>query len=66
MELTPIAKVIKEKGLRKGWVAEKAEVAPGTLSMIISGKSKPTIEVAIRLGRVLDKSVEELFGHLVP
>jgi DNA-binding XRE family transcriptional regulator len=65
MKMTPLAKAIKEKGLRKKWVAEKVGIAPGTLSLILSGKSDPTLKVALRLAKVLNMTVEELWGHLI-
>jgi putative transcriptional regulator len=64
MNPTPIAKVILETGLKKGFIAKKANIAPATLTAIVSGKSEPTLRVALRLSRILEKSVEELWGHL--
>lgn len=63
--MTPLAKVIKEKGLKKGWVAEKAGVTPGTLSLILNGKSDPTLKVALKISRVVGVPVEELWGYLI-
>lgn len=64
MERTPIDKAIFESGLKKGHIAKTAGINPGTLSLIISGKSEPTLRVALRLARVLGKTVEELWGYL--
>lgn len=65
IKMTPIGRVIEERGLLKSWVARKAGIAPGTLSKIISGESEPTLKVALRLARVLNITVEELWGHLI-
>ncbi|MFC0271146.1 helix-turn-helix transcriptional regulator [Metabacillus herbersteinensis] len=63
--MTKVGRVIEEEGYRKGWVAKKAKIAPGTLSKIISGESEPSLRVALKLSRVLNKTVEELWGHLI-
>jgi len=63
--MTVIGKVIEEEGFRKGWVAKKANIAPGTLSKIISGESEPTLRVALKLAKILNKTVEELWGHII-
>ena len=65
MKMTEVGRIIEEDGYRKGWVAKKAGIAPGTLSKIISGESEPTLRVALRIGKILNKSVEELWGHLI-
>lgn len=61
--MNKIAKVIEEKGLRKRFVADKCGISPGTLSKIISGETKqPSLDVAIKLARILGTTVEELWG----
>jgi putative transcriptional regulator len=62
---TKIAKLIEEKGLRKGFVAKKAKISSSALSKILSGETKePKLRVAIRLARVLGMTVEKLWGDL--
>lgn len=56
---------IKERGLKYGYIAEKANISRSTLSLIINGKSIPTLPVAIRIARVLDETVENLWGDEV-
>ncbi|GGH83444.1 DNA-binding XRE family transcriptional regulator [Pullulanibacillus pueri] len=63
--MTPIDKRIKELGLKKGWVAEKSKVSKSALSLICNGRSDPSIKVALRLARVLNTTVEDLWGHLI-
>jgi DNA-binding XRE family transcriptional regulator len=65
MNRTPIEKVIFEKGYRKGWIAKRVGIAPGTLSLIISGESSPSLKVALKLAKLLEISVEHLWGHLI-
>lgn len=65
MKMTEIGRIVEEDGYRKGWIAKKAGIAPGTLSKIISGESEPTLRVALRLAKILNKTVEELWGYLI-
>jgi DNA-binding XRE family transcriptional regulator len=62
---TKIAVRIAQLGLLKGDVAKQAKIAPGTLTQIVKGESIPSLPVALRLARVLDMTVEELWGYLV-
>jgi len=52
---------------KKRWsqtdLAKKVFVTRQTIHAIERGKKKPSVELAIRIARVLDSSVEELF-HL--
>ncbi|WEG14021.1 helix-turn-helix transcriptional regulator [Pullulanibacillus sp. KACC 23026] len=64
--MTKIAQIIEEKGLRKGFIAQKAKISASAMSKILSGETKePKLRVAIRLARVLNTTVEELWGHLL-
>ncbi|MFC6385107.1 helix-turn-helix domain-containing protein [Sporolactobacillus kofuensis] len=63
--MNKIARIIEEKGLRKGFIANKCGISPGTLSKIISGETKePSLSVAIRLARALGTTVEDLWGNM--
>jgi DNA-binding XRE family transcriptional regulator len=62
---TNLQRIIKERGLKQAFIAEKADVSPGALSKIVRGESLPTLPVAIRIARVLGETVEELWGYLV-
>lgn len=57
--------IIKDRGLKQSFIAEKAGISAGTLSKIVRGESMPTLSVAIRLARVLEMTVEELWGDLI-
>lgn len=57
--------IIKDRGLKQSFIAEKAGISPGALSKIVRGESMPTLPVALRLARVLELTVEELWGDLV-
>ena len=56
--------LIQERGLKKSWIAKNVNIAPGTLSKIISGESIPTLPVALRIAELLEETVEELWGYV--
>ena len=62
---TKLKKILDERGLKQGFIAEKAGLSRGAFSLIVRGKSIPTLPAALRIARVLDISVEELWGDLV-
>lgn len=53
----------KELGLRQEDVAEKVGVTRQTIIAIENCKYNPTLELAMKLSKLLDKPVEEIF-HL--
>jgi DNA-binding XRE family transcriptional regulator len=65
LNMTPLAREIEKRGLKKGWIAEKAGISRSTLALIVSGRSEPTLKVALRIAKVLGMTVEELWGHLI-
>jgi DNA-binding XRE family transcriptional regulator len=66
IKMNRLSELINEKGLKKTWVAEQVGIAPGTLSKIISGETRaPELTKALKLARVLETTVEDLWGHLI-
>ncbi len=51
-----------ERGLTQAELARQAEISRQALSAIEAAVYQPTVGVALRLSRVLGKSVEQLFG----
>lgn len=49
-----------EKGLRYGFVAKKVGIANSTMTNLLQGGS-PTLLVAIRIAKVLDMKVEDIW-----
>lgn len=62
---TKLKRVINERGIKQSFIAEKAGISPGTLSKIVRGESIPTLPVAIKIARVLETTVEDLWGYSV-
>ncbi|GLG01195.1 hypothetical protein Alches_12340 [Alicyclobacillus hesperidum subsp. aegles] len=58
---TRLKKLLKERGLKQGWVAEQTGISLGAMSAIVNGKSDPTLRSARAIARVLGVSIEELW-----
>lgn len=59
---TPIARLIDERGLRKGWVAEKLGISASSLSRLIYGDRRMTLDEGVRLAELLGVDVRELLA----
>jgi putative transcriptional regulator len=53
--------LIKEQGLKKGYIAKQVGVSPQTISSWVSDKSRPQLEQAIVLAKVLGVSIEDIW-----
>ncbi|MFO0576509.1 MAG: substrate-binding domain-containing protein [Polyangia bacterium] len=53
----------EERGLSQGALAGAASLSRQSVSAIEAGRAVPAVDVALRLARALDCSVEELFGY---
>ena len=56
-----IRKLRKEKGMRQEDLARSLGVSRQTINAIENNKYNPTLELAMRLARFLNTTVEELF-----
>ncbi len=59
--MTKLDKLIKDKGLKKAYIAHKIGISPGFLSKYISGERKPKLDTAKKLSEILECSIEEIF-----
>jgi len=62
---TKLKKIHKEKGIKQSFVAEKAGLTEGAYSLIVRGESLPSLPSAIKIARVLDTTVENLWGEQI-
>jgi DNA-binding XRE family transcriptional regulator len=53
--------ILKELGIKKNWLCTKAGVAPQTLSNTLKGRNSISLLNALKLSKVLNKSVEEIW-----
>ena len=50
-----------EKGMSQQDLADRVEVTRQTIGLIEKGKYNPTLNLCIRIARVLDKTLDDLF-----
>ncbi|MEW9595138.1 helix-turn-helix domain-containing protein [Bacillus toyonensis] len=55
-----LKQIVDEKGLRYGFVAKKVGIANSTMTNLLQGGT-PTLLVAIRIAKVLDMRVEDIW-----
>jgi len=56
-----LKKILKERGIKQNWLAEKTKIKEPTLSNIIKGKCAPTMNNAKKIMDVLGISFEEVW-----
>jgi len=60
MELR-IKEVLKEKGLTAVWLASQIEITQPSMSGIMNGKIKPSLDTLERIASAIGVSISELF-----
>ncbi|OLS34181.1 hypothetical protein BTR22_19015 [Alkalihalophilus pseudofirmus] len=65
MDITNVEKRRQQLGIQKGWLAEQVEISRGAMGKILSGESKPTLIVALKIAHALNAPVEDLWGSLI-
>jgi len=53
--------IIKEKGLKKGFIAKKIGVSTPTLQRYVEGTNYPGTDIANKLSKLLGYSIEDIF-----
>lgn len=56
-----LKEIRKEQGWTQKWLAQKVGISDKTMSEIITEKSLPTLQTAIRIAKVVGKPVEEIW-----
>jgi plasmid maintenance system antidote protein VapI len=59
---TPLARLIEERGLRKGWVAKRLGISASGMSRLLYGERRMTLDEGVRLADLLGVDVRELLG----
>ncbi|MEH7514313.1 helix-turn-helix domain-containing protein [Gottfriedia acidiceleris] len=54
--------ILADKKIKKGDFASLVGISPGTLSFIVSERSTPTLEVAMKIAKALDLKVEDIWN----
>jgi putative transcriptional regulator len=53
--------LINERGLKKGYIAEKAGISKTTLTSLMKNRTLPTLPVAIRIAEIMELRIEEIW-----
>jgi putative transcriptional regulator len=62
MELTCVLEnILKNKGLKKGFVSEKAGISKTTLTSLMKGRTLPSLPVAMKIAEVLELRIEDIW-----
>jgi transcriptional regulator with XRE-family HTH domain len=64
-ELTVLDEAMAEKGMSVLALANAIGKHPSLVYQIRRGEKVPSLETALRMSAVLDRSVEQLFGQLI-
>ncbi|WP_404470630.1 helix-turn-helix transcriptional regulator [Sutcliffiella horikoshii] len=57
--------IIKSRGIKQKWIAEKLNVRPSTISDIVQNKSVPSLALALAVARVLDLKIEDIWTERI-
>ncbi|OOR57419.1 helix-turn-helix domain-containing protein [Bacillus cereus] len=56
-----LKEILAERMIKQSALAKRAGITDQTLSMIVRGKSEPTLRVAMRIAKALDLKVEDIW-----
>ena len=59
--MSKLSELIKESGLKKGYIARKLGVSVPTLQRYIEEINYPNAEIAHKLSKILGHSIEDIF-----
>jgi DNA-binding XRE family transcriptional regulator len=63
--ITPLKRLLFERGLTNRWLAQQCNVDETGMSLIVNGKRTPSLPLALKIARVMGVSVEELFSYVI-
>jgi putative transcriptional regulator len=56
-----LREILDERGIKQGWLAEKAGIDRSTLSMVIANKTSTNLETGLKIARALSLRIDEIF-----
>jgi len=56
-----LKEILKERGIKQTWLAEKIGISHKTLSNIILNKYNTSLEVGLNISKMLNTPVESIF-----
>lgn len=61
--MTKLSKILKERGIKQIWIAEKLGVSKMAVSHWVKGKHIPKVKYILKLSELLNVSIEELVNE---
>ena len=61
--MNKLMKILNQRGLKQTYLAWKLGCTVGSVSSWCSGKFNPKLETAIKIAKILDTSVENIWGE---
>jgi len=58
---TKLKQILQEREIKNKWLEEQTGISHAALSMLVNGKSEPTLRSARSIAHVLGKSIEEIW-----
>jgi len=58
---TRLNEILETKGIKQSWLVEKTGLNKGTISNVVNSKGEPSISVCLKIARVLNLKVEDIF-----
>lgn len=56
-----LKEILDDRGIKYGYIADKVKISRSTMSLILSGKSIPTLPVAMRIAKELHLKIEDVW-----
>jgi putative transcriptional regulator len=56
-----LKEILDKKGIKQIWLAEQINISPKTLNNIIGNKYNTSLEVALKISKILDIDIQEIF-----
>jgi len=56
-----LRKILSDRGLKQTWLADKSGLDRSTLSSIVANKHSTSLEAAMKISKVLNLDIDEIF-----
>lgn len=56
-----LQEILDESGIKQDWLAKKIGVTNSSISTICSGKSRPSLESAMKIAKILNVRVDDIW-----
>ncbi|TRY24374.1 helix-turn-helix transcriptional regulator [Brevibacillus sp. LEMMJ03] len=56
-----LKEILEERGIKQKWLQERVGMSQSAINRLVNGKSSPLLEDAIRIAKVLELRVEDIW-----